>query len=65
MHSRLLLNNTNWDAESAIVMTCSFPTGSCLLTSYKLTPEGLDWGRNNKEMIPNPAGYGPQMYEKI
>lgn len=37
IHSKLLVNNSNWDAEASIIVTCSFTTGSCSLSVYKLT----------------------------
>ena len=37
IHSRLLVENTNWDVESSIIITSSFTTGSCSLSVYKLT----------------------------
>jgi len=33
-----LAENTNWDVEASIIITCSFTTGSCSLSVYKLTP---------------------------
>jgi len=38
LQARMVLENSTWDAESAIVITCSFTTGSCSLSVYKLTP---------------------------
>ena len=65
MHSRLLLDNTTWDAEATVVITVSFTTGSCSLSVYKLTPSGLEWGKNSKETAPNPATFSSNMYEKV
>ena len=66
MHAKLLLmDNSNWDTDSSIIVTCSFTTGSCSLSVYKLTPLGLEWGKNNKDNTPNPAGFGSQLYEKV
>lgn len=65
MHAKLLVENSTWDAEASIVVTCSFTTGSCSLSVYKLTSAGVDWGKNNKETTPNPPGYGPNLYEKV
>jgi len=36
-HAKLLLDNNEWDAEASVVATCSFTTGSCSLSVYKLT----------------------------
>ncbi|MBK8156647.1 MAG: hypothetical protein IPK55_11930 [Streptococcus sp.] len=46
-------------------MTVSFPTGSCSLTTYRLTPEGFAWGKAQKETSTNDKGYHTSMYEKV
>jgi len=35
------------------------------LTSYKISPAGYEWGKQNKETGPNPAGYSNACYEKV
>ena len=65
MHARLLENHQNWDTESTVIATCSFTQGSCSLSVYKLSPEGLEWAKANKETAPNPEGYGPSSYERV
>ena len=65
MHAKLLESATDWNAESAVVITCSFTPGSCSLTSYRLTNAGYEWGKQNKDVSPNPAGYLPSHYEKV
>ena len=57
MHASIMADNKSWDGERAIVITCSFTPGSCSLTAYKLTPQGYEWGRNNRDSGPNPSGY--------
>lgn len=37
-HSKLLMNNDHWDANTALIITLSFTPGSCSLTGYKITP---------------------------
>lgn len=64
-HSKFMAENDSWNGESSICITCSFTPGSCSLTSYKLTPEGYEWGRQNKDTSPNPAGYATTHYEKV
>eukprot|EP00741_Cyanophora_paradoxa_P003665 tig00000093_g3562.t1 len=66
MHAKILTdNNKLWDVDRSIVITCSFTPGSCSLTAYKLTPPGLEWGKNNKDVASaNPHGYMPSFYEK-
>jgi pre-mRNA-processing factor 8 len=53
LHSQLLQSNATWDAEKSIVLTVSFTPGSCTLTAYKLTHQGYEWGKNNKELNAN------------
>lgn len=65
MHSRMLADNASWDANICIIITSSYTPGSCSLTAYKLTSQGYNWGRNNKDTGPNPAGYSPSHYEKV
>jgi pre-mRNA-processing factor 8 len=38
LHAKMLMEHRNWDAESSIIVNCSFTTGSCSLSVYKLTP---------------------------
>ncbi|KAI6213256.1 WD repeat-containing protein 48-like protein [Aphelenchoides besseyi] len=64
-HSRILTQNSNWDGDKAIIMTCSFTPGSVSLTSYRLTPTGYEWGKNNTDKGNNPKGYLPSHYEKV
>merc|ERR1719240_2495238 len=45
--------------------SCSFTPGSCSLTSYRITPQGFQWGKSNKDTGPNPAGFLPTHAEKV
>lgn len=70
LQGKLILDNQNWDAETAVCLTCSFTTGSCSLSLYRLTQQGLDWCKQNKEnsvqvTSPNPPGYGSSLYERV
>ncbi|KAK9811013.1 hypothetical protein WJX73_006437 [Symbiochloris irregularis] len=65
MHANMLQSHKSWDGERCIMMTCSFTPGSCSLTSYRLTPSGYEWGRQNKDTSANPVGYLPSHYEKV
>jgi pre-mRNA-processing factor 8 len=64
-HSRIMADNTSWDGEKAIIITCSFTPGSCSLTAYKLTPQGFEWGRENKDGGAAAPGYSPSHYERV
>lgn len=37
-HAKVMSENSSWDGEKTIIITCSFTPGSCSLTAYKLTP---------------------------
>ena len=65
-HAKILEQNSSWDGEKSIILTCSFTPGSCSLTAYKITPAGYEWGRANKDMTStNPQGYRPGHFEKV
>eukprot|EP01129_Flabellula_baltica_P001911 TRINITY_DN11807_c0_g1_i1.p1 TRINITY_DN11807_c0_g1~~TRINITY_DN11807_c0_g1_i1.p1 ORF type:complete len:2342 (+),score=510.21 TRINITY_DN11807_c0_g1_i1:47-7072(+) len=64
-HSKILADNPTWDGDQTIIMTCSFTPGSCSLSAYKLTPQGFEWGRINREHPDDHKGYVPTFYEKL
>jgi pre-mRNA-processing factor 8 len=65
-HATHLTERKEWDPAKCIVMTASFTPGSCSLTAYKLTAQGLDWGRANKAGNgENVQGYDSAKYEKV
>ena len=37
-HAKIMEDNSSWDGEKTVIITCSFTPGSCSLTAYKLTP---------------------------
>lgn len=65
MHSRIMSDNQSWDGEKSIIITCSFTPGSCSLTAYKLTPNGYEWGRTNRDIGASAQGYSPSHYERV
>jgi len=64
-HARMLADNKQWLADQTVIITCSFTPGSCSLTSYRITPQGFQWGKSNKDTGPNPAGFLPTHAEKV
>ena len=64
-HSKVMSEHQTWDGEKTIVITCSFTPGSCSLTAYKLTPQGYEWGRTNKDAGAGAPGYAPSHYERV
>lgn len=69
MHARLLERRSDWDNRSAVIGTCSFTQGSCSLSLYRLTPEGLEWAKASNQASaqgpPNPDGHLPSNYERV
>jgi len=45
------------------VLVCNFTKGSCTLKAFNLTPQGYEWGKNNKELS-IAQGYSTSFYEK-
>jgi len=64
-HSKILVDNPSWDGDKTIVLTCSFTPGSVSLGAYKLTPQGFEWGRLNRDREEEFKGYVPTFYEKL
>jgi len=65
-HAGILADNKQWDAEKAIIITVSFTPGSCSLTAYRLTPNGVSWGQQNRDNhTANFSNYSPNAYEKV
>ena len=75
MHAKVLNESQFWNVDTSICLAVTFPSGSCCITAYKLTPAGmnayvtfvgLEWGANNPEpMNPEPAGYQAEFFEKV
>jgi pre-mRNA-processing factor 8 len=64
-HAGIMADNQSWDGEKAIILTCSFTPGSCSLTAYKLTPQGFEWGKANRDVGLAAQGYAPAFYERV
>jgi pre-mRNA-processing factor 8 len=46
--ANIVTDNENW-AEASSVVTVSLTPGSCTLSAYRLTPVGIEWGKNAKD----------------
>jgi len=65
-HSKILTDNPSWDGDKTVILTCSFTPGSVSLGAYKLTPQGFEWGRQNRDKENDDfKGYVPTFYEKL
>jgi len=65
MHAKIMSDHKEWDGEKTISISCSFTSGSCTLAAYKLTPDGYEWGRKNKDNGSNPGGFSSSYYEGV
>lgn len=66
--ARLLSDHRAFDGERCVVLTASFTPGSVSLSAYRLTPSGLEWGKQQRGDERNVAalqGYAPTMYERV
>ena len=67
LHARLAADRASvgFDAAAAaagrcVVLTVSFTPGSASLAAYRVTPAGLAWGRENRDLTnPAPPGFSP------
>lgn len=65
-HSKIMSDNSSWEQDKTIIITCSFTPGSCSLVAYKLTPSGYEWGRvQSSEREINPQSRSNSHYEKV
>eukprot|EP01038_Epipyxis_sp_PR26KG_P010035 gene10035-13492_t len=66
-HSKIMNENSSWDGEKTVIVTCSFTPGSVSLTAYKLTPAGYEWGCRNKDVSINAitTNHIPGNYERV
>ncbi|RKP33684.1 PRP8 domain IV core-domain-containing protein, partial [Dimargaris cristalligena] len=66
MHAKTMAEHKSWDGEATTIITCSFTPGSCSLAAYKLTPQGYEWGAQNRDTVSaQPAGYSLGHFEKV
>eukprot|EP00727_Mastigamoeba_balamuthi_P012919 m51a1_g825 putative pre-mrna-processing-splicing factor 8 (2396) ;mRNA; r:710828-718228 len=77
MHAKLLAEHmpgksgqapspSSWDLARCIVLTVSFTPGSCSLSAYRLTQQGLDWGKQPKDHhAQGYQGFQPTHYERV
>ncbi|KYQ89964.1 hypothetical protein DLAC_08534 [Tieghemostelium lacteum] len=61
--SKIMSDHKSWDPEKSIVISVSV-SWPVTLTAYRLTPQGYEWGKSNKDSL-NYHGYQPQYAEKV
>lgn len=58
-HARLMAAHPTWDRKT-VTMTVNFTPGSVSLSAWSLTPNGYQWGAENKDLSSEqPAGFTP------
>jgi pre-mRNA-processing factor 8 len=63
MHARIMEQHpAYWTQPASVIMTCSFTPGSCSLSAYRLTPTGVEWGKQNRDQSPSPPGFNPTLH---
>ena len=58
-HARLMAAHASWDRKT-VTMTVNFTPGSVSLSAWSLTPNGYQWGAENKDISSDqPPGFSP------
>jgi pre-mRNA-processing factor 8 len=58
-HARLMRQHDTWDRKT-VTMSVNFTPGSVSLSAWSLTPQGYQWGAENKDLgSEQPAGFSP------
>jgi len=69
MHSGIVEDHAEeWSNNDQICLTASFTPGSCSLTAYSVTKDGLEWGKKNRNVaggIANATGYNGGCFQKV
>ena len=67
-HASITSDNADtWGGKDEIIVTTSFTQGSCSLTAYRVTKEGLEWGEQNRTTTGgiNTELYSSKCFEKV
>ncbi|KAI5367152.1 putative ribonuclease H-like superfamily, PRO8NT domain, PROCN domain, PROCT domain, MPN [Septoria linicola] len=63
-HAKLMAAHPTWDRKT-VTMTVNFTPGSVSLSAWSLTPQGYQWGAENKDLgSDQPAGFSTAFGEK-
>ncbi|OAA69759.1 procn [Cordyceps fumosorosea ARSEF 2679] len=64
-HSRLLDAHAEWDKTGTVTVTVAFTPGSVSLSAWGLTPQGYQWGVDNRDLQSDqPQGFATTMGER-
>jgi len=67
-HASIMSDNPNkWEGKDEIIVTTSFTQGSCSLTAYKVTEEGIEWGKKHRSVSGGASyeKYSSDCFEKV
>ena len=67
-HASIVGDNPGaWTGKDEIILTTSFTQGSCSLTAYRVTEEGLEWGKSNRNVTGGASyeNYSSSCFEKV
>lgn len=64
-YAKIMAEHPTWLPNTTITITCSFTPGSCSLTGYRLSASGFEWGRVQRDVLHQSAGYSPAHYVKV
>jgi len=57
-----------WTGKNEIILTTSFTQGSCSLTAYHVTEQGIEWGKKSRNIaggVANAQDYSSNCFEKV
>lgn len=64
-HSKLLDAHSEWDKTNTVTVSVAFTPGSVSLSAWGLTPQGYQWGAENRDLQSDqPQGFATTMGEK-
>lgn len=64
-HSKLLDAHSEWDKTNTVTVSVAFTPGSVSLSAWGLTPQGYQWGVDNRDLQSDqPQGFATTMGEK-
>ncbi|OAQ97547.1 hypothetical protein LLEC1_01124 [Akanthomyces lecanii] len=64
-HSKLLDAHSEWDKTNTVTVSVAFTPGSVSLSAWGLTPQGYQWGAENRDLQSDqPQGFTTTMGEK-
>lgn len=63
-HKNMLNNFTEWNIDTAVILTVSFTPGSCSFACYHINKSGIEWAKKTKNPTLDDKNYSKSFYEK-